>query len=114
MDRLNVSTHDQNSVSRPSLPIINAPAPELSTLQEIVYRSVQIRDYLKLTDIVSVLDQALYDKVMDRFIEYFEHIRSSNGQLSRFWMSYIDMMGDIVLKLIRASREGNRELHVIY
>ena len=43
---------------------------------------------------------------------YLDHLRNANGNLSSFWMSYIDMVGDILLGLLRASREGNWQLHL--
>ena len=36
----------------------------------------------------------------------------NNGQLSAFWMSYIQLV-DVLLALIRASREGNWHLHFL-
>lgn len=42
---------------------------------------------------------------------YMDFLRQSNGKLSQFWMSYIDMI-EILLGMLRASREGNWELHV--
>jgi len=43
-------------------------------------------------------------------LHYFElfldFLRNKNGDLSVFWMSYIDMV-TILLGLLRASREGN-------
>lgn len=44
--------------------------------------------------------------------EYLEHLRCRNGDLSTFWISYLDIVGDVLLDLIRASREGNWELHL--
>jgi len=35
-----------------------------------------------------------------------------NGNLSAFWMSFVDM-SEILLGIIRASREGNWPLHLI-
>ena len=35
--------------------------------------------------------------------EYMEYLRTSNGSLSAFWVSYIDMVS-ILLSLLRASR----------
>ena len=45
------------------------------------------------------------------FSIYLSVLRQENGDLSQFWMSYIDMV-EIVLGLIRASREGNWLLHI--
>ena len=39
--------------------------------------------------------------------EFLDHLRNSNGDLSSFWMTYIDMVEHILLALIRAAREGN-------
>ena len=41
-----------------------------------------------------------------------DHLRSSNGEQSKFWMSYVDIVSNILLVLIRASREGNWLLHL--
>lgn len=45
------------------------------------------------------------------FDKYMEFLRHENGKLSEFWLSYLDMV-EILLRLMRASREGNWELHV--
>ena len=42
---------------------------------------------------------------------YFEKLRKQSGQIASFWMSYIDIV-IILLGLIRASREGNWQLHL--
>jgi len=44
--------------------------------------------------------------------EYLQYLRCDNGDLSAFWMLYVDIVGDILLGLIRASREGNFYLHL--
>lgn len=41
---------------------------------------------------------------------YTHHLRHGNGKLSKFWMSYVDMV-QVLLGLIRGSWEGNWELH---
>jgi len=48
---------------------------------------------------------------MQVFGVYLEFLRHGNGDLSSLWMSYIDMV-DILLGLIRASREGDWLLHL--
>ena len=40
------------------------------------------------------------------------YLRHDNGNLSTFWMSYVDMVGDILLRLIRTSGGGNWQLHM--
>ena len=42
---------------------------------------------------------------------YLDYLRNNNGKLSSFWMSYIDLV-DILLNMVRASREGHWELHL--
>ena len=44
--------------------------------------------------------------------QYLENLRQENSKLSAFWMSYIHLFGDVLLGLIRASREGNLLLHL--
>lgn len=44
--------------------------------------------------------------------QFLEYLRHTNGDLSAFWMSYIQLVGDVLLGLIQASREGNWQLHL--
>ena len=44
--------------------------------------------------------------------QFLSYLRHDSGNSSTFWMSYVDMVGDILLGLIRDSREGNWELHL--
>ena len=44
--------------------------------------------------------------------QFLSYLRHDSGNSSTFWMSYVDMVGDILLGLLRASREGNWELHL--
>lgn len=45
------------------------------------------------------------------FYQYIGFLHHKNSKLSEFWLSYLDMV-EILLGLLRASREGNYELHV--
>ena len=45
------------------------------------------------------------------FKDYHGHLRSDNGSMSGFWMSYIDIV-EILLNLLQASQEGNWSLHL--
>ena len=49
--------------------------------------------------------------IMELFGVYIKLLRGGNGNLSTFWLSYMDMT-DILLGLIRASREGDWMLHL--
>ena len=50
--------------------------------------------------------------VLQRFQDYLDFLRTENGDLSTFWMSYVDVV-EIVLGLVRASREGDFEHHLM-
>ena len=45
------------------------------------------------------------------YYKYLDDLRNSNGKLYSFWMSYLDIV-QILLNLLRASREGDWELHL--
>ena len=47
------------------LPTINAPATEMSTVNEVLTQTVNIMDTLELKEIVCVFDQALYAKAAE-------------------------------------------------
>ena len=49
--------------------------------------------------------------IMELFGVYIKFLRGGNGNLSTFWLSYMDMT-EILLGLIRASREGDWMLHL--
>ena len=50
--------------------------------------------------------------VMAIWREFLDHLRHDLGELSAFWMSYVDMVEGVVLGLLRTSREGNWNLHL--
>ena len=52
------------------LPTINAPATNMSTVHEVLVRSLKIKDTLQLKSIVVVLDQALYAKATEIVWKY--------------------------------------------
>ena len=49
--------------------------------------------------------------IMELFGVYIKFLRGGIGNLSTFWLSYMDMT-DILLGLMRASREGDWLLHM--
>ena len=74
----------------------------------------------KFTDLQKTLTEEQFEhvfknesctRIFQLFNEYQNALRNDNGELSCFWMSYIDML-EILLGLIRASREGNWMLHL--
>ena len=47
------------------LPTINAPATDISTVNQVLTKSLQIKEILPLQSIVVMFDQALYDKATE-------------------------------------------------
>jgi hypothetical protein len=59
-----------------------------------------------------VLHKPSVKRILHLFETFLQALRDGrNGDLARFWMSYLDMV-DILLDLIRASSEGNWLLHL--
>eukprot|EP00795_Rhopilema_esculentum_P000015 gene15-9612_t len=58
-----------------------------------------------------LLMSRVFQRYSSLFAEYADHFRNANDPPSAFWMSYIDMI-ELLLQMIRASREGNWELHL--
>ena len=69
-------------------------------------------DISELPSFEETLQHDMFLSTLEQFEIYCEHLRNSNGPLSSFWMSYIDLVGGILLGLIRASREGDWNLHM--
>ena len=44
--------------------------------------------------------------------DFLQHLHHNSGELAAFGMSYIDMVEDILIGLLRASCEGNWNLHL--
>ncbi len=64
----NMLTHSDTSVQEDSidyLPTINAPAAQLSTVNEVLHQSISIMKSLQLNNIVVVFDQALYTQAAE-------------------------------------------------
>ena len=52
-----------------------------------------------------------FEEISQLFRSYMHYLRHGNGKLSKFWMSYVDMV-ETLLGLLRGSREGDWELHL--
>ena len=52
-----------------------------------------------------------FEEVSQLFCSYMHYLRHDNGILSKFWMSYFDMV-ETLLGLSRRSREGDLDLHL--
>ena len=51
-----------------------------------------------------------FSDLTDLYDQYMNYLWHKNGKLSQFWVSYLDMV-EILLGLLRASREGDWKLH---
>ena len=60
---------------------------------------------------LEIVDSIASIQFMELFGKYLEFLRSGNGRLSAFWMTYIDIV-DNLLDMIRPSRDGNWNLHL--
>ena len=59
-----------------------------------------------------ILENNVLNAVHERFQQYLNKLRSDNGTMSAFWMSYVDLTS-LMLDFIRASREKDWTLHLI-
>ena len=60
----------------------------------------------------SLLQNPLLTELMILWQDFLEDLRHNNGGLSAYWMSYIDIVEDVVCGLLHGSREGNWDLHL--
>ena len=82
---------------------------------------VHIDDNLRIHDnlcedvtqesLTQILENVSCTCIMELFGVYIKFLRGGNGNLPTFWLSYMDMT-EILLGLIRASREGDWMLHL--
>jgi hypothetical protein len=71
----------------------------------------QLADNISQASYAELQQSSSFTKVMELYQRYLFFLRNENGPLSAFWMTYIDMV-EIMLGLLRASREGNWLLHL--
>ena len=67
---------------------------------------------VELRQCESILNSDPFKEIHLIWMQYLQYLCSENGPLSCFWMSYTDIVGDVLLGLIRASHEGNWQLHL--
>ena len=60
----------------------------------------------------SILESQVLVQVHEVWCQFLEHLSHTNGDLFAFWMSYIQLVGDVILGLIRASQEGSWQLRL--
>ena len=80
-------------------------------LQEALEQVQGVAEKLDVSSFESLLGQSAVVRILDLFNVYYERMRSENGPLAAFWVSYLDLV-ETLLGLIRATREGNWPLHL--
>ena len=80
-------------------------------VDELMKGLKQLNDSTCKLEFKDFMRSPLFQEVLQLFLSYSHHLRHSNGKLSKFWMSYVDMM-EVLLGLIRATREGNWSMHL--
>lgn len=59
----------------------------------------------------NVLQQQSFEKIFALYKQFLMHWKTNCGQMAAFWVSFIDI-AEILLDLVRASREGDWLLHL--
>ena len=84
---------------------------ELGCLHETLEAVSQLCENISPAALQKLLKNKSCSQILKLFGVYLDYLRHGNGSLSTFWMSYVDMV-EILLGLLRASREGNWLLHL--
>lgn len=96
MDCFNISVRNEVDVCQDNvgyLSTTSAPATNMSTVHEVLVRSLKIKDALQLKSIVVVLDQALYVKVAEIVWKQPDVCNSIRCALCYlFWGSALEML----------------------
>ena len=58
------------------------------------------------------VSKTVVTNVLRLWNDLLNYLRHENGELSAFWMTYVDIIQDILLGLLRASHEGDWDLHL--
>ena len=59
-----------------------------------------------------LMNSPVLTKLMTLWSSFLKYLSCDNGELSAYWMSYIDMVENVILGLLHGSREGNWNLHL--
>ncbi|KAL8611826.1 hypothetical protein ACOMHN_041288 [Nucella lapillus] len=85
---------------------------KLTDVNELEDLVENFHDDVQQATIESLLDQTQVTDVFHLWNEFLHHLRHTNGELSAFWMTYVDIIQNILLGLIRSSSEGDWYLHL--
>ncbi|KAL8570914.1 hypothetical protein ACOMHN_023587 [Nucella lapillus] len=81
----------------------------VNQLQDLV---VNFHDDVGQAAFKSLLQQSVVTYVLHLWNDFLNYLRHDNGELSAFWMTYVDIIQDILLGLLPASREGEWDMHL--
>ncbi|KAL8624130.1 hypothetical protein ACOMHN_036133 [Nucella lapillus] len=81
----------------------------VNQLQDLV---VNFHDDVGQAAFESFLQQSVVTYVLHLWNDFLNYLRHDNGELSAFWMTYVDIIQDILLGLLRASRDGDWDMHL--
>ena len=84
---------------------------ELPKLRDVAIQSEKLHSNITQDQLNDFRSEESCVWIFHLFNVYLDFLQNENGDLSTMWMSYIDMV-DVVLGLIRASREGDWLLHL--
>ena len=84
---------------------------ELQKLRDVAIESEKLHSNITQDQLNDFRSEESCVWIFHLFNVYLDFLQNENGDLSTMWMSYIDMV-DVVLGLIRASREGDWLLHL--
>ena len=89
------------------LPWADDNVPERSEMIKLFLEHVKdMATNLNQHELNNLLQSPLLAEVITLWADFLGHLCHNNGELSAFWMSYITIVEDVVLGLLRASREG--------
>jgi len=81
-------------------------------LRAIHFEAEEMAETFSVSPYNNVLNSESLLQVYQLWSQFLEHLRHENSQFSTFWMSYFHLAEDVLLGLIRSSREGNLLLHL--
>ena len=87
-------------------------ANKVGQVREVVAKVNEMAEAVSQEQFDSILHSQSLEELYQLWDQYLQYLRADNGDLSAFWMSYLDIVEDVLLGLIRASREGNWLLHL--
>jgi hypothetical protein len=82
-------------------------AGDIQCIQDTLHLISELADDLWQKGLKTTIENSTFQElqILWNAFHFFDKIGYTNGDLSSFWMSYVDFVEDIILGLLRASRE---------